>query len=633
MIVLRKLSFSRAGRTLVSNAEARIHDGQRIGLVGANGCGKSTLFALLWGDIVPDTGDCDIPAAWTRARVEQHIDDLDRPALEFALDGDLDFRRIEAAIAAAEAANDGHALGSLHEDMRHIEGYGARARASAMLHGLGFSDEQFARPVGDFSGGWRMRLALARALMCRSDLLLLDEPTNHLDLDAILWLEGWLQAYRGTLIVISHDRDFLDRVVQRIAHIEQGALTLYSGGYTDFENARAEKLAQQQSAFEKQAREVAHLQGYIDRFRAKATKARQAQSRIKALERMEKVVAARVDSPLRFAFREAPAMSDPLLQLERACAAYGERVVLRRVDLTLRPGTRLGLLGRNGAGKSTLVKMLCGELAPSAGERILSRHARIGYFAQHQVEQLREQDSPLVHLTRLAPDAREQELRDYLGGFDFGGDHADAPCGRFSGGERARLALALIIWERPNILLLDEPTNHLDLDMREALLLALQAFDGALVLVSHDRHLIRACCDDLWLVHAGEAGPYAGDLDEYAGWLTAQTQAALRDGNRDEARDARREERALSQADRNALLAKRRPLVKEAEQLEKKLASLNGEKALLDQRLTDAALYEAGGSPELASLLKRQSDLAQQVDAVELRWLEVQDALEQLPVP
>ncbi len=631
MISFRGVRLARAGRSLIEGIDWQIHTGQKIGLTGANGCGKSSLFALLRGELGADAGDLDMPPRWRVGHVMQETLALPAAALEFVLDGDTELRAVEAELAAAEAAHDGERIGLAHDHLHTIDGYAARARAGTVLAGLGFSAADLARPVAEFSGGWRVRLNLARALVSRADLLLLDEPTNHLDLDAVLWLENWLRGFPGTLIVISHDREFLDGVVTQIAHIEQQRLRLYAGGYSDFERQRAERLAQQQATYARQQREIAHLRAFVDRFRAKATKARQAQSRLKALDRIEVVAAVQVDSPFHFEFAAPERTPDPALELEAVRAGYGSQVVLDGLKLALRPGSRLGVLGRNGAGKSTLMKLLAGDLAPLSGVRREGRGLAIGYFAQHQLEQLRPEESPLWHLTRLAPNVREQELRDFLGGFNFHGDMATAPCGPFSGGEKARLALALIVWGKPNLLLLDEPTNHLDLDMREALTLALNEYEGAVVLVSHDRHLLRATVDDLWLVADGRAQPFDGDLDDYRDWLARQrSEAAAPDAQQVADRAQRREERAQAQADRQARLAERRPLVKEIEKLERSLAGWQGEKALLDQRLADPALYQQPGGETLAALTRRQAELARQIDDAEVRWLEVQGRLEEL---
>lgn len=626
MIQFRNLSFARGARVLVEQASLQIHPGQKVGLTGANGAGKSSLFALLRGDLHAESGDLEIPPNWTIAHVAQDTPALPDAALDFVLDGDAGLRSLERAIVAAEAAHDPH-IGELHARLADIEGYAAPARAAALLHGLGFADSDFTRPVSDFSGGWRVRLNLARALMCRSDLLLLDEPTNHLDLDAVLWLEDWLKSYRGTLILISHDRDFLDAVVGNILHIEQQKLTLYRGGYSDFERQRAENLAQQQSMYERQQRQMAHLHSYIDRFRAKATKARQAQSRIKALEKMELIAAAHVDSAFEFSFRDMGVMPDPLLVLDDAAVGYGDTPILSHVALTLRPGERVGLLGRNGAGKSTLIKMLAGELKQISGKRVEAKDLQIGYFAQHQLEQLRPDESPLQHMMRLDPATREQEHRNTLGGFDFRGDKATTPCGGFSGGEKSRLALALLIWKRPNLLLLDEPTNHLDLEMRHALSLALQEYDGGVVMVSHDRALLRATCDRFVLVADGRAELFDGDLEDYRVWLNNQGQVQTVA----EPKPAKANNYAQAKADRQARLAERRPLVKEAEKLEADMAKWQQEKKLCDARLGDPAIYSAADKGPLQTLLKRQAELAGWVEAAELRWLEIHEKLEAIP--
>ena len=634
MIQFRNLRLARGVKTLIEGASLQIHPGWKVGLTGANGCGKSSLFGLLRGELHQDAGDLEIPPSWVTAHVAQETPALACPALEYALDGDAELRRIEAALAAAEAAHNGVEIGHLHGRLQEIGGYAARSRAAALLDGLGFSAADLERPVSDFSGGWRMRLNLAQALMCRSDLLLLDEPTNHLDLDAVIWLEQWLGDYRGTLILISHDRDFLDAVVNQIAHIENQQLTLYTGGYSNFERQRAERLSQQQSMFEKQQRERAHLQKYVDRFRAQATKARQAQSRIKALERMENIAAAHIDNPFSFSFRECGAAPDPLLQLEDAAAGYVDKPILSGMRLTIRPGERIGLLGRNGAGKSTLIKLLAGGLKPTAGVRQEGKGLALGYFAQHALESLRPEESALQHMLRLDPQTREQDLRNYLGGFDFHGDMATAPCEPFSGGEKSRLALALLIWKKPNLLLLDEPTNHLDLEMRHALTLALQDYEGGMVIVSHDRALLRATCDRFLLVDDGRLTPFDGDLDDYKTWL-AQRRAADAVANQcpDKAADkaTRKADREQAAADRQARLIARRPLLKELEQLDKKLAPWTAEKARLDERLADPDLYTGPEAGDVPKLLKRQGELSDRIDEAEMRWLELHEALEAIP--
>ena len=522
MLQLRNLSLRRGPRLLLEGADLTVHPGQKLGLVGPNGCGKSSLFALIRGELHVDTGDLSVPATWEIAHVAQQTPSGDQPAIEFVMDGDRELREVQGGIAAAEAADDGLRQAALHAKLESIGGYTAESRAGRLLHGLGFAAGDERRAVDSYSGGWRMRLALGRALMCRSDLLLLDEPTNHLDLDAVIWLEAWLKAYPGTLVLISHDRDFLDAVATHICHIEHGRTNAYAGNYSAFERQRAERLAQQQAAFVSQQREIAHMHSFVERFRAKATKARQAQSRIKALERMELIAPAHIDSPFRFAFRPPQRLPHPLLHLDKATAGYGGRAIFNGVRLTLSPGDRIGLLGPNGAGKSTLIKVLAGELPLLSGQWEGAEYLRTGYFAQHQMDQLRPDDSPLRHLQRLEPKATEQELRDYLGGFAFVGDRAMEPVAPLSGGEKARLALALLIRQRPNLLLLDEPTNHLDLDMRQALAEALQDYEGALVLVSHDRHLLRVTTDELLLVDGGGVAPFDGSIDDYPAWLAAR---------------------------------------------------------------------------------------------------------------
>lgn len=631
MIQFKQLTLVRGLKTLIQGATLQLHPGHKVGLTGANGAGKSSLFALLRGEMQLEAGDLDMPASWVIAHVAQETPALAMPAIEFVLDGDAELRQIEAALAAAEASQQGELIAELHHRLLDIEGYAAKARAAELLSGLGFSQANLQQAVATFSGGWRVRLNLARALMCRSDLLLLDEPTNHLDLDAVIWLEGWLQAYRGTLILISHDRDFLDAIVNHIAHIEQQALTLYRGGYSDFERQRAEKLALQQALFEKQQRKVSHLQSYIDRFRVQATKARQAQSRIKALERMEMISAAHVDSQFNFEFRAPLAAPDPLLVLDEMAVGYQGVALIKDIVLAIRPGERIGLLGRNGAGKTTLIKLLAKELAPLSGKRVEGKDLNIGYFAQHQLEQLRLDESPLQHMMKLDPLTREQEHLNFLGGFDFKGDMARSPCLNFSGGEKSRLALALLIWTRPNLLLLDEPTNHLDLEMRHALTMALQDYQGGVVLVSHDRALLRASCDEFVLVADGQAVPFDGDLEAYSLWLNEQrlkekqnVQATL------EVKPAK-QDRAMNKAERQARIAERRPLLKEVAELDSRIAAWQEEKLACDARLNDNDLYSAADKTALQDLLKKQAELIKQIEQAEERWLDLHERLEELP--
>ena len=615
----------------MQDATLQLHQGHKVGLTGANGAGKSSLFAMLRGELHPEKGDFEMPASWVVAHVAQETPALPLPAIEFVLDGDVELREIEAALLQAEAEHQGEQIAELHQRLSDIGGYSARARAAELLNGLGFSQSAMQQPVATFSGGWRVRLNLARALMCRSDLLLLDEPTNHLDLEAVIWLESWLQSYRGTLFLISHDRDFLDAIVNHIAHIELQTLTLYRGGYSDFERQRAEKLALQQAMFEKQQRKVAHLQSYIDRFRVQATKARQAQSRIKALERMEMISAAHVDSQFSFEFKAPLAAPDPLLVLDNMAVGYGGQALISRIELAVRPGERIGLLGKNGAGKTTLIKLLAEELAPLTGKRVEGKDLKIGYFAQHQLEQLRPDESPLQHMQKLDPQTREQEFLNYLGGFDFRGEMAMTPCAHFSGGEKSRLALALLIWTRPNLLLLDEPTNHLDLEMRHALTLALQDFQGAVILVSHDRALLRATCDQFLLVADGKAAVFDGDLDDYSQWLNAQRLQEKQAAQLDVPPKTSKNDRAQNKAERQARIAERRPLLKELEQLERNMAQMQTDKQVCDERLNDTALYSASDKTELQQLLKTQAELTSKLETAEERWLELHEQLEALP--
>ncbi|QUE76434.1 ATP-binding cassette domain-containing protein [Stutzerimonas stutzeri] len=628
MIRLQNLTLQRGPQRLLEGAELTLHPGQKVGLVGANGAGKSSLFALLLGEFTPDGGDCQIPPDWRIAHMRQEVDTLDRLAVDYVLDGDAELRRVQAALHAAEAAHDGTALARLHVELDNADGYTADARARKLLAGLGFANEQMDLPVSSFSGGWRMRLNLAQALMCPSDLLLLDEPTNHLDLDAILWLEAWLKGYPGTLMLISHDRDFLDEVVGHVVHVEQRKLTLYRGGYSAFERARAERLAQQQQAFEKQQAQREHMEDFIRRFKAKASKARQAQSRIKALERLEELAPAHIDSPFDFAFREADKVSSPLLDLAEGSLGYAEKQVLSQVKLQLVPGARIGLLGPNGAGKSTLIKTLANELQPLGGRLQRGENLVIGYFAQHQLDALDAKASPLLHLQRIAPGEREQVLRDFLGGFDFRGNRCDEPVLRFSGGEKARLALALIAWGKPNLLLLDEPTNHLDLEMRLALTLALQDFEGAVMVVSHDRHLLKSTTDEFLLVADGRVVAFDGDLEDYARWLI-DYRAHQQPASATESSADKTDKRAMRQA-AAALRQQLAPLKRQADKLEKDLAAVQEQLAVLEQRLGDAALYEAARKEELRELLARQAELKAREGDLEESWLVALESLETL---
>ncbi|MGE5625213.1 MAG: ATP-binding cassette domain-containing protein [Bacillota bacterium] len=633
MIRIESLSLQRGTKPLFENASAVVHPGEKAGLVGANGSGKSTLFALLRGTLHADGGDVSLPVSWRVSHVAQETPAVERSALDYVLDGDVRLREIEARIAKAQAAHDGHGEGQAHADYADADGYTAASRAGALLLGLGFTLAETGQPVSSFSGGWRMRLNLAQALMCPSDLLLLDEPTNHLDLDAIVWLEDWLKRYPGTLLIISHDREFLDGICGVTLHLENRRITRYTGNYSAFEVRRAERLVLEQAAFEKQQREIAHLQSFVDRFRYKATKARQAQSRIKMLEKMERLAPVHVNSPFNFEFRDPLASPNPVLTLEHVRCGYrtqdGEKTVLDGLELSLLNGQRIGLLGANGQGKSTLVKTLAGTLAPLSGRVGLGKGLAIGYFAQHQLETLREDRSPLQQLAAIAPGVRDQDLRDFLGSFNFRGEMAISPVEPFSGGEKARLALALIIWNRPNLLLLDEPTNHLDLEMREALTVALAQFEGTLILVSHDRHLLRATADEFMLVADGKVTSFDGDLDDYRDWLL-QRAAARRGGAATPAAKGtdRREQRRAEAQERQRLAELRKPLQKEIAALEKKLETLNAEKARLDMLLADATTYEETNKHLLTESLRRQAETKAELEKVEADWLEKQTALE-----
>jgi len=640
MIQFKNLTLARSTRELITDASLQLHTGWRVGLTGANGSGKTSVFALLRGELHSERGVCEVPTQWRIASVAQETPALDTPAIDYVLDGDTELRALERTLTDAEAAHHnaqhgahhGLELAELHARMDDIGGYSARARAASLLAGLGFEHAEFERPVREFSGGWRMRLNLAQALISRADLLLLDEPTNHLDLDAVVWLELWLSGFKGTLVVVSHDRDFLDGCVTHIAHIHSARLTLYTGNYSAFEDARAAQLAAQQSTYEKQTRVIAHMEAFVARFRAKATKAKQAQSRLKALARMERIAAAHVDAPFDFHFPQPDRSPNTLIYLNKSSMCYGEHKVLDDIELTLAPGARIGLLGPNGAGKSTLIKLLAGEMEPTAGQRTEGRGLVIGYFAQHQLEQLRPDESALQHLLRQEPQTREQYLRDYLGGFDFRGAMADSPVAPFSGGEKSRLALALIVRRKPNLLLLDEPTNHLDLEMRQALTAALAEYEGSMVLVSHDRALLRTVCDDFLLVSDGKVQPFDGAVEDYIAWLTARraTRAGNDGGAAGQDKAARKDARASAAAERQDKLAARRPLMKEVTRLETELARWQKEKQQIDTQLADPAFYASPDPEKLRALTTQQQQLAQDIDAAEHRWLEVQATLEEI---
>ena len=630
MIVATNIEFIRGGKPLLENASATINPRQKVGLVGANGCGKSSFFTLLKQEHQVDAGELTIPHHWRLASVAQETPALDTNALQYVIDGDHAFRQLQAKLKQAEDEDNGTKIAEMHIQLDNAGGYTIESRAAELLAGLGFSEQAQGRSVSDFSGGWRMRLNLAQALLCPSDLLLLDEPTNHLDLDAVIWLEKWLRQYQGTLVLISHDRDFIDSIVDKIIHIEQNKLHEYTGNYTSFERQRAEKLAQQQSSFEKQQVQMGHMQSYIDRFRYKASKAKQAQSRIKALEKMEQLLPAHVDNQFSFSFREPDALPLPLLTLEKVSAGYEDVLILDKIELNLVPGSRIGLLGRNGAGKSTLIKLLSDQLAPKSGKLEINPAAKIGYFAQHQLEFLRLDESPLQHLARLAPDEKELPLRNFLGSFGFQGDKVLDKVAPFSGGEKARLVLALLVWQKPNLLLLDEPTNHLDLEMRHALTLALQAFEGAMIIVSHDRHLLRTTIDDLYLVHDKKVEPFGGDLDDYHQWLSDQQRIeklAEQGTEKVVSVSANRKDQKRLEAEFRKKLT---PFKKQLTSSEKKMDIYSTRLSEIEEKLGDSTLYEQENKKILTDLLKEQGEVKDLLEETEMLWMDAQEQIESL---
>ncbi|MGI3043492.1 ABC transporter ATP-binding protein [Shewanella algae] len=627
MITISDAQLIRGTKTLLDEASLTIYPGHKVGLVGANGTGKSSLLALILGQLHLDKGEISVPSQWRIATVAQETPALEVSALEYVLDGDREFRELETQLAKAETEDNGHRIAELHGKLDAVGGYSIRARAGTLLAGLGFTEAQQSHPVKSFSGGWRMRLNLAQALLCRSELLLLDEPTNHLDLDTMYWLEGWIKSYQGTLVLISHDRDFIDAIVDEIVHVEHQKLNFYKGNYSAFEHTRAERMAQQQVAYERQQRERAHMQSFVDRFRYKASKAKQAQSRLKALERMTELMPSKADSPFYMEFREPDALPNPLVKMEDVSVGYGDKAILNKVHLNLVPGARIGLLGRNGAGKSTLIKLLSEQLSPMRGLYEPNPGLNIGYFAQHQIEFLQLDDTPLQHLQRLAPNAREQELRDFLGGFGFQGDMALAQVRPFSGGEKARLVLALLVWQRPNLLLLDEPTNHLDLEMRHALTVALQGFEGAMVIVSHDRHLLRLTCNDYYLVDGGEVRMFDGDLDDYHQWLLDAAKAATASVSQvDEASPA--QDKKLQKRLEAELRQKLSPLKKRQAKLEAEQSQATDRLAELENLLADTSLYEAEQKPRLTEILAERTQLSQALEESEMNWLELQEEID-----
>lgn len=624
MLNFKNIALRRGARVLFTDANFTLHKGQKVGFTGANGAGKSSLFAMVRNELHPDEGDFSMPPNLAIAHVAQETPAVASAAIEYVIDGDQELRQLQHQLAVAEQAGDGLRQAELHALLETIGGYTAQARASRLMNGLGFSVAQEQLPVSSFSGGWRMRLNLAQALMCRSDVLLLDEPTNHLDLDAVIWLQDWLCKYPGTLLLISHDRDFLDTITDHIVHIEQNKAEIYTGNYSAFERMRAEKLSQQQAAYQKQQREIAHIQSFVDRFKAQATKARQAQSRIKALERMELIALAHVDSPFDFSFPQPGRMPNPLLGLEKADIGYGDKIIIKQAGLSISPGDRIGLLGPNGAGKSSLIKVLAGDMQPLSGKRQPAEGLKIGYFAQHQLEQLRLDESPLWHIQHLDKQATEKDIRNFLGGFDFQGDKVLEAVKPFSGGEKARLVLAMLVYQNPNLLLLDEPTNHLDLEMRHALGVALQDFQGALVVVSHDRHLLRSVTDQLLLVAGGKAQPFDGDLDDYRIWLTEQ--------KKPEEKTAVETAPTVSRKDQRKLEAERRqrhkPLFDALKKAEQAVEKHHNEQRELERQLAEPDIYADTEKNRLKQLMERKALVDKALADAEADWMEAEERLE-----
>ena len=633
MLTFTNLCVRRGPRVLIDDTSVTIHRGHKVGITGANGTGKTTLFQLILGEIAPDTGDFDLPSNLTIAHVAQEVKATRKNAVDFVIDGDQELRRLQQQLE--QANDDGIKQAELHASIEVAGGYSAEARASTLLNGLGFGKEQLKQEVQSFSGGWRMRLNLAQALMCRSDVLLLDEPTNHLDLDAVIWLESWLKRYDGTLLLISHDREFLDNVVTEIGHIEHQNLRLYTGNYSQFERLRAEHLSVQQSAFEKQQREIAHMNDFVRRFRAKATKAKQAQSRLKALARLETILPAHVDSPFRFTFKESDKLPDPLVRIKGASVGYSNTPLLSNIKLELHKDARIGLLGPNGAGKSTLIKMLAGELSAMSGDFHFAKELRLAYFAQHQLDQLRVSETPLDHMQQLDAKASEADLRNFLGGFGFQGDRVFDQVEPFSGGEKARLVLAMLVYQRPNLLLLDEPSNHLDIEMRHALTIALQEFQGGIVLISHDRHLLKMACDSLVLVNDGTVSEFDGDVDSYPDWLQKRNKpsASKSDNTSSTPAPDSQSATAKSEKDRKRQEAQNRqklaPLKKEVDSLEKQIERLRGKQQELQEQLADAEMYTDEKKEDLKDLLWKQAELAKSLESAEEEWMEKADELEQ----
>jgi ATP-binding cassette subfamily F protein 3 len=624
MLNFKNISLRRGTRVLFSEASFTIHKGQKAGLTGANGVGKSSLFAMLRNELHVDEGEFTMPPNLEIAHVAQETPALECSAIDYVIDGDQELRRLQKQLQQAERDNDGMSVAELHGALEHIGGYTAQARASRLMSGLGFAAGQEQNPVNSFSGGWRMRLNLAQALMCRSDILLLDEPANHLDLDAVIWLQDWLCKYPGTLLLISHDRDFLDTITDHIVHIEHSKAVCYTGNYSAFERMRAEKLAQQQSSYERQQREIAHIQSFITRFKAKATKAKQAQSRIKSLERMELIAQAHVDSPFSFTFAKPEKLPNPLLKIDEADIGYGDKIIINNATLSISPGDRIGLLGPNGAGKSSLIKVLAGEMAELSGKVQTAEALNIGYFAQHQLEQLRLEESPLRHLQKLDKQATEKDLRNFLGGFDFRGDKVSDPVGPFSGGEKARLVLALLVYQNPNLLLLDEPTNHLDLEMRHALSVALQEYEGAIIVVSHDRHLLRSVTDQLLLVADGAVKPFDGDLDDYRDWLVEQKKVPIEVLVENQSAVSRKDQRKM-EAERRKLL---KPLTDALKKAEQAVETYHQQQQQLEQQLADPVIYSDDNKECLKHLLSQKAEVDYALEQAEADWMKAEEQLE-----
>jgi ATP-binding cassette subfamily F protein 3 len=636
LIIATDLSLDRGAKNLIKSSSFTIHPNHKVGLVGSNGCGKSSLFASLLGDLTPDSGDLSLPNSWDIATVKQETPSLEQSALDYVMDGDKEFRQLEQQLEQARITDNGNLEATIINKIDTINGYSLPARAGELLHGLGFLQSQLANPVKDFSGGWRMRLNLAQALISRADLLLLDEPTNHLDLDAVIWLQRWLKRFTGTLVLISHDRDFLDTVIGQILHIEHERAKLYSGNYTAFERQRREHLAQQDAQFQKQQKEAAHLTAFVDRFRAKASKAKQAQSRLKRLEKLPDLAPAHVDSQFTFSFEQPESLPYPLLSLKESQCGYpksdhGEQaIILKNVGLTLVPGSRIGLLGRNGAGKSTLIKSLAGELAILKGERYCAQDLTVGYFSQHQLEQLHVTSSPVDHILRAKPALGEPQARTFLGKFGFSGDQALSQVSTMSGGEKARLVLALIVLEKPQLLLLDEPTNHLDLEMRQALVMALQDFGGAIILIAHDRFLLESCVDEFYLVANGRVSDFSGDIDDYQQWLNDDKNQAIKSIKTDQQSGDKGLDKKQLRQQQAELRKKSAPLRKEADKLEKKVHQWQEELTKVEALLSDSDIYQAEHKAELTNLLKKQAKLTSDIEENEMLWLELAEQIEEM---